>query len=46
LKLLSSGRLSLSPLLSKTYRLDQINHALEDLESGRVARPLIDMAMA
>jgi len=43
LKLLSSGRLSLSPLLSKTYRLDQINHALEDLESGRVARPLIEM---
>jgi S-(hydroxymethyl)glutathione dehydrogenase/alcohol dehydrogenase len=44
LKLLDSGRLNLSPLLSKTYRLEQINEALDDLEAGRVARPLIQMA--
>lgn len=45
LKLLSSGRLNLSPMLSKTYRLDQVNQALDDLESGQVARPLIEMSM-
>lgn len=45
LKLLSSGRLNLSPMLSKTYRLDHVNQALDDLESGQVARPLIEMSM-
>lgn len=44
-KLLRSGRLELEPLLrSKTYCLSEINDAIEDLEAGRIARPLIDMA--
>jgi S-(hydroxymethyl)glutathione dehydrogenase/alcohol dehydrogenase len=42
-KLLQSGQLNLEPLLTKTYKLDQINDAIEDLADGRVARPLIDM---
>lgn len=42
-KLLSAGKLNLEPLLSKTYPLGEINEALDDLEAGRVARPLIDM---
>ena len=44
-KLLSSGKLNLEPLLSKTYTLDEINEAIDDLEAGKVVRPLIDMAM-
>ena len=31
-------------LLSAPYRLADVNQALEDLEAGRVGRPLIDMA--
>ena len=42
-KLLSAGRLNLQPMLSRSYRLDEINHALNELEAGTVARPLIDM---
>jgi Zn-dependent alcohol dehydrogenase len=33
-------------LLSRRYPLEQINQALDDLEAGRVARPLIDMSEA
>jgi len=44
-KLLSSGKLNLEPLLSKTYRLSEINEAIDDLEVGKVTRPLIDMAL-
>ncbi len=42
-KLLTSRRLRLEPLQSKTYGLDEINGALDDLEAGKVARPLVDM---
>ncbi len=42
-RLMAAGRLDLSPLLGRTYALGQINQALDDLEAGRVARPLIDM---
>lgn len=42
---LSSGKLNLTSLVSKIYPLEKINEAIDDLESGRVARPLIDMAM-
>lgn len=45
LKLLNSGKLNLSPIMAKTYKLDQVNQALDDLESGQIARPLIDMSM-
>jgi S-(hydroxymethyl)glutathione dehydrogenase/alcohol dehydrogenase len=41
--LLEAGKLNLAPLVSKTYRLDEINAALDDLEAGRVARPLVEM---
>ncbi|MBT9143399.1 MAG: S-(hydroxymethyl)mycothiol dehydrogenase [Dehalococcoidia bacterium] len=42
-KLLSSGKLNLEPLLSKTYSLSEINEAIDDLEAGKVVRPLIDL---
>jgi S-(hydroxymethyl)glutathione dehydrogenase/alcohol dehydrogenase len=41
--LLISGELDLQPLLSQPYPLSDINTALDDLESRKVARPLIDM---
>ncbi len=44
-KLLSSGRLNLTPLLSRIYALSEVNEALSDLEAGRVVRPLIDMTI-
>ena len=44
-RLLSAGKLNLEPLLSRTYRLREINAALDDLEAGTVARPLIEMAL-
>ena len=39
-----SGKLNLDILSSQTYSLSQINAALDDLESARVPRPMIDMA--
>ena len=42
-KLLSFGKLNIEPLLSKTYSLSEINDAIDDLEAGKVARPLIDL---
>lgn len=44
LRLLAAGKLNLEPLKSRPYRLSEINKALDDLEAGRVARPLIEMA--
>lgn len=44
--LLQHGRLNLQPLLDKTYSLAAINEALDDLEAGRTARPLIDLQRA
>ncbi|MBI4125631.1 MAG: zinc-binding dehydrogenase [Deltaproteobacteria bacterium] len=41
----SSGALNLRPLISKCYPLAEINRALDDLETGRAARPLIDMSL-
>jgi S-(hydroxymethyl)glutathione dehydrogenase/alcohol dehydrogenase len=38
------GRLPLASLISREYRLAEVNKALADLEHGRVARALIDMA--
>ena len=43
-RLLNSGRVNLSPLLGREYSLEEINRALEELESGEVARPLVDMS--
>jgi S-(hydroxymethyl)glutathione dehydrogenase/alcohol dehydrogenase len=44
-KLLTSGKLNLDPMLSKVYRLGDINQAIDDLEAGKAARPLIDMTL-
>jgi S-(hydroxymethyl)glutathione dehydrogenase/alcohol dehydrogenase len=44
LKLLQSGRLDLGPLITRTYPLVDINDAIDDLEAGKVARPLIRMS--
>ena len=45
-RLVASGRLPLDHLLGKRYSLDEVNDALSDLESGSVARPLLDLARA
>ncbi len=45
-RLMAAGRLDVSPLFSNSYGLTAINAALDDLEGGRVARPLIDLAAA
>ncbi len=42
-QLLQTGKLNLAPLVAKTYRLEEINVAIDDLEAGRVARPLVEM---
>lgn len=44
-EMMESGKLNMRPLLSKIYALESINEALEDLEAGRVARPLVDMSL-
>ncbi|HWB11909.1 MAG TPA: zinc-binding dehydrogenase [Pirellulales bacterium] len=38
------GRLPLAQLITREYRLDQINDALADMEQGRVTRALVKMA--
>jgi S-(hydroxymethyl)glutathione dehydrogenase/alcohol dehydrogenase len=42
-KLLASGRLDLEPLVSRSYSLANVNAALDDLERGLAARPLLDV---
>ena len=42
-ELVATNRLQLAPLMRGVYSLDQINDALDDLERGRVPRPLIEM---
>jgi S-(hydroxymethyl)glutathione dehydrogenase/alcohol dehydrogenase len=44
-ELLQSGQLKLGLLLANTYSLKAVNEAINDLEAGRVVRPLIDMAL-
>lgn len=43
IRLIESGIMDPSFLISKIYSLDEINIALDDLEKGRVIRPIIDM---
>jgi len=45
-ELYRSGRLPLEALVTRRYPLERINEALDDLEAGRVARPLIEIAPA
>jgi S-(hydroxymethyl)glutathione dehydrogenase/alcohol dehydrogenase len=40
-----SGKLNLEALLTHSYRLDETNQALEDLENGKIGRALIDMSL-
>jgi S-(hydroxymethyl)glutathione dehydrogenase/alcohol dehydrogenase len=42
-RLYRDGRLPLERLLDRTYELEQINQALDDLENRKVIRPLIRM---
>ena len=42
-RLMMSGKMDLEPLLTKSYALSEVNAALDDLEHGRAARPLIQM---
>jgi S-(hydroxymethyl)glutathione dehydrogenase/alcohol dehydrogenase len=45
-RLLATGRIAVKPLLSKPYRLADVDAALDDLEAGTVGRPLLDMSLA
>jgi S-(hydroxymethyl)glutathione dehydrogenase/alcohol dehydrogenase len=42
-ELYRSGRLPLQKLISRRYKLDEINEALDDLEQRRSLRPLIEI---
>jgi S-(hydroxymethyl)glutathione dehydrogenase / alcohol dehydrogenase len=42
-KLYLQGKLPLEKLITKRYHLNDINQALDDLEQGRVGRPLIEI---
>jgi S-(hydroxymethyl)glutathione dehydrogenase/alcohol dehydrogenase len=44
-RLIESGRLRVAPLLSRSYPLTAVNDALDELERGEVARPLLDMSL-
>jgi S-(hydroxymethyl)glutathione dehydrogenase/alcohol dehydrogenase len=37
------GKLPLEKMISKRYKLEEINDALNDLENGKVFRPIIEM---
>jgi S-(hydroxymethyl)glutathione dehydrogenase/alcohol dehydrogenase len=44
-RLLGSGRFPARDLLSKPYSLEEADQALQDLASGKIGRPLIDMSL-
>jgi S-(hydroxymethyl)glutathione dehydrogenase/alcohol dehydrogenase len=45
-RLLAAGRIpGAASLLSEPYALHDVNRAVDDLEAGRVGRPLIDMGL-
>jgi S-(hydroxymethyl)glutathione dehydrogenase / alcohol dehydrogenase len=45
-RMVTDGRFPSEDLLSAPYSLDAIDQALDDLEAGRIGRPLIDMSLA
>lgn len=45
-KLVREEHISVKPLLSEPYPLDKVNVALDDLELGRVVRPMLDLSLA
>jgi S-(hydroxymethyl)glutathione dehydrogenase/alcohol dehydrogenase len=42
-RLITARKLDVEQLLSRNYRLAEVNAALDDLEKGEVVRPLIDL---
>ena len=44
-RLLGAGRFPVRNLLSKPYALEQADQALQDLATGKIGRPLIDMSL-
>ena len=44
-RLLGAGRFPVRNLLSKPYALEQADQALQDLASGKIGRPLIDLSL-
>jgi len=44
-KLIAASPYPVRDLLSNSYSLDQINEALDDLRTGKIGRPLIDMSL-
>jgi len=42
-RLIASNRFPVRQLLSEPYRLEDINEALDDMSTGKIGRPLIDM---
>ena len=45
-ELMIEERIDVNPLFSNPYRLENTNDALDDLEGGKLGRPLIDMKLA
>ena len=43
--LMTTGKIDVEPLFSSPYKLEDINEALDDLEAGRIGRPLVEMAL-
>ena len=43
MEMISEKKINLKPLLSKTYKLTEINSAIDDLRAGKVVRPMIDV---
>jgi S-(hydroxymethyl)glutathione dehydrogenase/alcohol dehydrogenase len=43
LDLYRTGKLKLAPLITQTYKLEEINQALEELGTGKLGRGLIEM---
>ena len=44
-QLYARGELPIADLANARYPLENVNQALDDLEAGRVLRPLLDMAL-
>jgi S-(hydroxymethyl)glutathione dehydrogenase/alcohol dehydrogenase len=44
-ELYARGELPIADLVNARYPLERVNQALDDLEAGRVLRPLLDMAL-
>lgn len=42
-KLIAAGKLNVEPLVGRPYRLLDVNAALEDLENGLCARPMLEI---